>query len=241
MTAKEHYDTHLGNVYSWMLGDFSEKVSEQLHFFQKYEIQPFGNHVALDLGAGNGIQSVALARLGFKVKAVDFNKQLLRELIHNKGDLPVDVIENDILDFLDNNASEAELIVCMGDTLTHLQSIDDVGRMAMKIAERLKKGGKVVISFRDLSQERFGCDRFFQVRSDDSRSMVCFLEYRQDRVLVHDLILEKTSHGWTQRVSSYPKLRISVDALKEIFRKNEIAFLHEDLIRGMTFLVGSKS
>lgn len=33
MTAKEHYDKHLGKLYSWMPGDFYERMSEQKEFF----------------------------------------------------------------------------------------------------------------------------------------------------------------------------------------------------------------
>ena len=34
MTAKEHYDTHLGNVYSWMPGDFYQKMCGQIEFLE---------------------------------------------------------------------------------------------------------------------------------------------------------------------------------------------------------------
>jgi hypothetical protein len=40
MTAKEHYDTHLGYVYSWMLGDFAQKMSEQMDFSAIMEFSP---------------------------------------------------------------------------------------------------------------------------------------------------------------------------------------------------------
>lgn len=33
MTAKEHYDKHLGKLYFWMPGDFYERMSEQKEFF----------------------------------------------------------------------------------------------------------------------------------------------------------------------------------------------------------------
>jgi 2-polyprenyl-3-methyl-5-hydroxy-6-metoxy-1,4-benzoquinol methylase len=36
--------------------------------------------LAIDLGCGHGLQSISLANLGFCVKAVDFNTQLLHHL-----------------------------------------------------------------------------------------------------------------------------------------------------------------
>jgi hypothetical protein len=35
MTAKEHYDTHLARVYSWMQGNFVQKMEEQKAFFKR--------------------------------------------------------------------------------------------------------------------------------------------------------------------------------------------------------------
>ena len=47
MTAKEHYDKHLGKVYSWMLGDFHERMSEQKEFFLNRRILPSGTSLPL--------------------------------------------------------------------------------------------------------------------------------------------------------------------------------------------------
>ena len=39
MNAKNHYDQHLGNFYSWMLGVFDEKQKEQEDFFLRNGIK----------------------------------------------------------------------------------------------------------------------------------------------------------------------------------------------------------
>lgn len=240
MTAKQHYDSHLGSVYSWMLGDFHEKMSEQMDFFIRQGIEPGGTRIAFDLGAGNGIQSVALARLGFKVTAVDFNQQLLKDLRENKRDFDIRIINEDIIDFLTETQLTADIIACMGDTLTHLRSEDEVRLMTTKVGERLSPGGKVILSYRDLSEERKEKDRFFHIRSDDSRSMVCFLEYFPGHVMVHDILIEKERDRWVQSVSSYPKLRIANAWLKKIMKQNGLTVIHQETIRGMFFMIGIK-
>ena len=240
MTVKEHYDKHLGKVYSWMLGDFQERMSEQQEFFLNRRIIPSGNKVAFDLGSGHGIQSLALANLGFSVKAVDFNKQLLHELAINKGTLPVDIIERDILSFLSEASESPEVIVCMGDTLTHFTGYDEVIKVIRRISNLLPRKGKLVVSWRDLSEERKGTDRFLHVKSDDSRTLNCFLEYFPIYVMVHDILLEKISGSWVQTISSYSKLRIPVPVFRQTLRDQSIAIVHTDMIRGMTYLVGEK-
>ena len=112
MSAKEHYDSHLGNFYEWMAGDFDagRKVQEQYFRNKGMETE---DGIAIDLGSGHGFQSIARAHLGYAVKAVDFNQQLLDSLEKRKGELPIDLFKGDILSYL-QNAPIADLIVCMG-------------------------------------------------------------------------------------------------------------------------------
>jgi 2-polyprenyl-3-methyl-5-hydroxy-6-metoxy-1,4-benzoquinol methylase len=122
VTVKEHYDNHLGHFYSWMTGDFNTKCIEFKSFLSENLIKPSGNKVALDLGAGHGLQSIPLAEIGFQVFAIDFNQKLLDELNLNAKDLDVTVINDDIRK-IETFANKPELIVCCGDTLSHLENI----------------------------------------------------------------------------------------------------------------------
>ncbi len=50
MSVKEHYENHLGNIYSWMAGDFNTAQSLQETFFSTNGITPNASKVAIDLG-----------------------------------------------------------------------------------------------------------------------------------------------------------------------------------------------
>jgi 2-polyprenyl-3-methyl-5-hydroxy-6-metoxy-1,4-benzoquinol methylase len=240
MKVKEHYDKHLGNFYSWMVGDFQGKQTEQQIFFQTHEIKSDGTSYAFDLGAGHGLQSVSLARLGFKVKAIDFNRQLLDELKTNCLSLPVEIIEDDILQFLANEKLMADVIVCMGDTLTHLETISQVERLINLASQRLISRGKLILSFRDLTAELTGAQRFIPVKHDDQRLLTCFLEYFSDHVMVHDILHEKLNHQWSQKVSAYPKLRVSADIVRVWLEKNNFEILFCENINRMVHIIASK-
>ena len=240
MTARDHYDNHLAHLYSWMLGDFDEKQKIQLDFFNRNHIKPGKSNVAIDLGAGNGLQSISLAKLGFSVTAVDFNKQLLDELNTRKQDLRVEAVLDDVTNFINTYDQVASVIVCMGDTITHLESLSDVEQLVAMISDRLEPDGKVVLSFRELIDEQKNEKRFIPVRSDETRILTCFLEYFPTHVMVHDILHEWQSGKWIQKVSSYPKLRISEAMVTNVVERHNIKMLSEERISGMLYLVGQK-
>jgi 2-polyprenyl-3-methyl-5-hydroxy-6-metoxy-1,4-benzoquinol methylase len=240
MTAKEHYENHLGNFYSWMTGDFTEKQSEQQSFFSSHSILPRFNALAFDLGSGHGLQSVSLAKLGFTVTAIDFNPQLLEELERNRKALSIQIVQDDFLHFLETTCVKAELILCMGDTLTHLENGEAVKKLIRSMEDRLLPGGRIVFSFRDLTRELKGTQRFFAVKSDAQRILTCFLEYFPDHVMVHDILHEKSGEHWTQKISAYPKLRLSEEAITMLLEQAHLKIVSSEIINRMIFLVAEK-
>jgi hypothetical protein len=77
------------------------------------------------------------------------------------------------------------------------------------VFQKLAPGGVFVLSYRDLTGELAGTDRFLPVQADDTRIMSCFLEYKSsDAVTVHDLVYVRGEGGWKLNKSSYEKLRL---------------------------------
>lgn len=240
MTVKEHYDRYLGNFYSWTVGNFTEKQVEQEGFFRRNDITPKFSGVAFDLGSGHGINSIALANLGFSVCAIDFNHQLLEELKERVEHHKIEVIDAHLLEYLYAVRLKPELIACMGDTLTHLSGPDQVEELIALSAQKLERGGRLVISYRELTDELTNEKRFIHVNSDENRIHTCYLEYLPGYVKVFDILLEREGTQWKQTVSWYPKLRISVSRVISLFEKNGLSLIKKEVIFGMTYLIASK-
>jgi SAM-dependent methyltransferase len=208
-TSSEHYAHHLGPVYSWMAGDLeaaSERATAELDALGL----PRETHgVAVDLGAGFGLHALPLARRGYSVTAIDSCQTLVGELQRRTAGMRVNAVAADILDFPKYVSKPVEVILCMGDTLTHLPERDSVQHLFSDVAVSLTLGGLFVATFRDyVSAPLQGDRRFIPVRSDENRILTCFLEYGEDTVTVHDLLHQRTNGQWQQRVSSYRKLRL---------------------------------
>ena len=210
--AVRHYDELLAAHYSWMVGvPFEEKAAEQKALLIELGLQAGRYGTAIDLGAGPGYQSAALADLGYApVIAIDTSKALLAELAAQKGPRAIETLHGDVCHLSRYAPNEsADAIVCMGDVLTHLERHEDVSKLLGNCFAVLKPAGRLVLTFRDLSQELAGLDRFIPVQSDAERVMVCVLEYEPKTVLVHDLIHTRNGAGWRLDKSCYRKLRLA--------------------------------
>ncbi|MCG8695631.1 MAG: class I SAM-dependent methyltransferase [Minwuiales bacterium] len=237
--AQDHYERLLAQHYTWMFGvPFDRKVEEQAALLREAGIVEPG--MAVDLGCGSGFQAVALADMGAsRVHAFDTSAALLAELAAHAGGRAITTYEADLTTFGARLDGPADTIVCMGDTLTHLGSTAAVAALFGTIAERLAPGGRLVLSWRDLSNPPEGLDRFIPVRSTDERIMTCFLEDRGDTVLVHDLIHERGPDGWQLEKSAYPKLKLSPGWVREQLKAAGFSPGFERTVRGMTVMAAS--
>ena len=151
-SAEEHYERLLAQHYTWMRGDFEAKVREYGKVLEGLSTDRGGK--ALDLGAGSGIQTVALADLGFRVVSLDSSEALLRELRERTSGREVRTMLDDMRN-AEAYAAEGpfEVAVCMGDTLSHLESFDEVSALVGDVYGVLEEGGKLILEFRDYTAD----------------------------------------------------------------------------------------
>lgn len=208
-SVKEHYDNLLAPFYSWICGGSELKFEENRKFFQSYGIRPALSGVAVDLGAGSGFQSIPLSEAGFRVIAIDLSHDLLMELKSHAAGLPIVTVEDNLLNFAEHISGNIELIVCMGDTITHLQTLEEVRSLLENAGRAIEDNGHLILNFRDLTAELKDLERFILLRSGSKKIFTCFLEYEKNHVKVNDIVHEKAQDRWVMKKSYFRKLRIS--------------------------------
>jgi SAM-dependent methyltransferase len=236
-SAQAHYRDHLGRVYDWMVGDFEQAAARAEERLRAAGFGPGSGALAVDLGCGSGLQSMPLLRLGYRVIGIDTCTLLLERLRERARGLPIEAVEADLRRFRACLTEPAATIVCMGDTLSHLEAREEVRALLADCAASLGRGGTLVLEFRDLTSLPV---RFVPVRSDEERILTCVLEEQGEHVAVHDLLYERREAGWAMSVSSYRKLRLSPTGVQAdcIAAGLEIASIGVE--RGLVTLVGRR-
>jgi SAM-dependent methyltransferase len=236
-SSAEHYENLLARHYTWMSGGHDTQVAACARFFRELNL-PAAGQKALDLGCGSGFQSLALAELGFDVTSMDTSAELLAELRARPGANRVTAIQGDIRDASHYSArGPFSVAVCMGDTLTHLASFEEVEALLRSIRECLAPDGTLILGFRDLTRELTGIDRAIPVRSDADRLMTVFLEFEPGHVTVNDMIYVRENGAWTFAKSAHKKLRLGAERVIVLLKQLGFQHIEHRIERGFSTFV----
>jgi SAM-dependent methyltransferase len=239
-SVADHYRSHLAPVYSWMSGGFDAAIGRgETEIGAILPNLPNGS-CAVDLGSGFGMHSIPLARRGCSVLALDSSSYLVEQLKAQAGILPITAVEDDLLNFQRYLDRPADVILCMGDTLTHLPDRDAASRLFTLAAASLRPGGTFIATFRDYTHPLVGNGRFIPVKSDADRILTCFLEYFADHVDVHDMLHERHGDAWQLRVSTYRKLRLDPQWVAASLRDRGFSVRAEPGLAGMVRVIATK-
>jgi SAM-dependent methyltransferase len=238
-SVAEHYSELLAPIYLWMAGGAETALRLGADDINAFCHSDPAGRIAVDLGAGFGMHAIPLARKGYAVTAIDTSKELLSELRSRSSDVAIRTVVADILSFQQYVDQPADLILCMGDTLTHLENRESVDGLFQKIARSLKPDGRFVLTFRDYTRPLDGVARFIPVRADQDRILTCFLEAMPAHMNVHDIVYERNGVSWQLKVSSYLKLRLSPEWVADSLKSRGLAVNKTAGRGGMICIVAS--
>jgi hypothetical protein len=128
----------------------------------------------------------------------------------------------------------------MGDTIAHLESVDQINRLLDFSFNGLLKNGKLILSYRDYGTELVDTQRFIPVKSDDNKILTCFLEFSADKVKVTDLLHERINGQWIQKASSYFKIRITNQMMEKLVLNSGFRILKNEVMNRMNYLIARK-
>jgi len=236
--VERHYAELLAPVYVWMLGGEADALKRAQAFVAEHKLERFVPGVAVDLGCGPGFHALALAEWGFATLGIDTSPELIAELESRRGGRRVNAVVEDLLTFEQRvHSSQLKVILCVGDTLTHLASEQQVDELLDACARSLAPGGALALTFRDYSGERKPSECLIRVREDEQRSLTCALEFEPGSVRVTDILHEWRDGRWLESRSSYSKLRLAPDSVRAKLLARGFTLESDQLARGLVTFV----
>jgi SAM-dependent methyltransferase len=232
--VERHYAALLAPVYVWMLGGAEAAAARARSWIAEREFARLAPGLAVDLGCGPGFHALALAEAGFETLAIDSSAELLAQ-IH---DPRVKALAGDLVAFEPLLGDrKAQLILCLGDTLTHIESEEHVEELLDACARSLAPGGVFATTFRDYTSERPAHECLIRVREELDRSFTCALGFEPGRVRVTDILHEWRGGRWVESRSSYTKLRLAPERVRELLRTRGFTLETDTLANGLVTLV----
>ena len=227
--AKSFYD-QLAINYHLIFEDWEASIRRQatvLGPILERECGPASTVKVLDCACGIGTQALGLAKMGFQVTACDlspFAVERTRRETEKRG-LNVRAFVADMLDLTVLPDGEFDAVICMDNSLPHLESEEQLLQAATQMGRKLRPGGLFMASIRDydsLVREKSsvqGPNFYF----DDTRRRIVHQvwDWLDDRrYTFHLYITRENQDGWESQHYASNYRSIMRDELSRILEKS---------------------
>ncbi len=145
-------------------------------FLDNYVINQPSN--ILDIACGTGQYSIAFAQKGHNVYGIDNNKNMIESAI-NKAQLASIIVTFDIFDMMQLNLYNIQIfdfIFCIGNSIAHIKSIDELNNFFTNIYNKLKVNGYFVVHIINYQNKNIFDKNFFPIISRENLQFIRWYE-----------------------------------------------------------------
>jgi SAM-dependent methyltransferase len=197
----DFYDA-LAPEYDLMTG-FEQRVVTDRPFFRLI-VERYGIKRAVDAGCGTGFHSFLLAQLGVDVTAVDISSAMLRKLSERAAALNVQIrtVRTDFRSLAADVPGTYDAVFCLGNTLAHLPSDEELRTALTNFSSLLIPGGIVVLQIVNFESILTSQQRVQSVRERGDKIFVRFYDFEPTNIRFNILTLERHEGSLMHRLQS---------------------------------------
>jgi glycine/sarcosine N-methyltransferase len=190
----EFYDW-LAPEYDRMTG-FDERFERETPVFRQI-VDRYGIRSAVDAGCGTGFLSLLLARLGVEVTAADLSALMLQTLEERAAaaGLAIRILAGSFQDIGRQVSPPVDAVFCLGNSLPHLLTEEEVHVALRSFAAALRPGGMLVLQTLNYDRILAAKQRVQSVKETGATTYVRFYDYEQSLLRFNILRLTKQVGG----------------------------------------------
>jgi glycine/sarcosine N-methyltransferase len=187
----QFYDS-LSNEYDELTG-FAERFDKERSVFQML-VQKYNMEIVLDAGCGTGFHSILFSQLGLHVTATDISKQMIGQAKRNAEDMRVqfDTIQTSFQGMNDSVHSKFDTIFCLGNTLPHILTEEELFQSFKNFQGLLNSGGRMFLQLLNYDRILSSRERILNVKEVNDKIFVRFYDYEGESILFNILTIEKS-------------------------------------------------
>ena len=167
-----------------------------------------GAHRVLDAACGTGRHAIALAQHGYEVAGADLSTAMIAQARENAAaaQVAVSFVPAGLGHLADRIPGSWDAVLCLGHSLPHLLSAEEVAAALHDFAQLLRPAGLLLLQDRNDERLLAQGQRFLPVsvhrEGDEEWLFLRVLDLAPRRISFHMVTLHRDAQGWHQRVSS---------------------------------------
>lgn len=193
-----------------------QRLARELPLFRTI-VERYGVRTAVDAGSGTGFHTLLLARLGVDVTAVDISPAMMRRLAENAMSLglAVHTAQGSLRDLPSLFPGTADALFCMGNTLPHLLSEEELAETLRGFARVIRSDGLLLLQLLNYDRIMRRRERIQHVREEGNLTFIRFYDYEDPLIRFNLVRLERTPGGIRHRLAAVPLMPIRSTGLRE--------------------------
>lgn len=202
-------ERNIAGFYDWLAPDYDQMTGFEKRFahekpFFRLLVENNGIRSAVDAGCGTGFHSFLLAQLGVDVTAVDVSPIMIEGLRKHSSALgyPIKAVVAGFSDLPGLLKLPADAVFCMGNTLAHMLSREQLCESLGAFHTLLKPGG--ILFAQTLNYDRILATRekIQSVKEIGGTTFIRYYEYHAENILFTILKLTRDAAGVHHAVQS---------------------------------------
>jgi glycine/sarcosine N-methyltransferase len=216
----------LANDYDSMTR-FDERLKSEEINFRKL-VKKYNFKKVLDAGCGTGFHSVILDKCGCTVTSVDVSEKMLKQLKINaaKYSVSVKVIKSDFLGLKTRTDDKYDAVFCLGNSLPHLLTLENIKQSLDSFYSVLKKDGKIFLQILNYDKILSQKSRIQNIREVDSKTFIRFYNYTKLLIEFNIMTIDKSGKEVVAAINSIPLFPIRKKTLHHLLVDSKFHYIN---------------